>query len=87
MIAPVVTISVYSTEFGLSRRRKNRQCRSVQSIIGATANKLCCNFIWLCNYINVLNRNGSTIVCTHLRPFLPYFDLLVHTERTRGHAN
>jgi hypothetical protein len=34
--APVVTISVYSRALRVSRRWKKRQCRSVQSSIGAT---------------------------------------------------
>jgi len=34
----VVTISVYNKAFLDSRRKKNRQWRSVQSIMGATEN-------------------------------------------------
>jgi hypothetical protein len=35
MSAPVVIISVYNRARELTCRRKNRQCRSVTSIIGA----------------------------------------------------
>jgi hypothetical protein len=42
--APVVTISVYSRTRRETWRRKNRQCRSVQSIIGATERRCVSTF-------------------------------------------
>src|SRR5271170_984287 len=44
---PVVIISVYSRQRRLTRRRKYRQCRSVQSIMGATHNRYDKSFIRL----------------------------------------
>jgi hypothetical protein len=43
--APVVTISVYRSVRRVSRRWKYRQCRSVQSIIGATDMRQAVDFV------------------------------------------
>src|SRR5262249_4069607 len=47
MSAPVVIISVYSRARGLTRRRKYRQWRSVQSLIGGTHSRCEESSIWL----------------------------------------
>src|SRR5438105_11478205 len=50
MTAPVVSISVYNSARRVISRWNTRQCRSVQSIMGATQNR-CDNILMLFRFI------------------------------------
>src|SRR6202047_1677796 len=80
MMAPDVSISVYSRPRRVIRRWKTRQCRSVQSIIGATENNQLLDFsFFLCtfSYLDVVLEEQN-----HRRfpPILAHYCLFFASE-------
>lgn len=62
MMAPVVIISVYSFARRLSSRWKYRHSLSVQSIIGATENRHCSDFVETFGWHWVSAVSGAVIM-------------------------
>src|SRR6266700_1141359 len=69
MSAPVVIISVYRRARGLTTRRKYRQWRSVQSIIGATHNR--CDRSVTRSKSSTIGRSNEALERLTILPVLP----------------
>lgn len=86
-MAPVVNISVYSRLFRVIRRWNIRQCRSVQSIIGATENSQPVDFIlflFICSYLHVVLEKPIDLqfipILAHNRPTAHLAQLVVKRD-------
>jgi hypothetical protein len=80
-MAPVVSISVYSRARRVIRRWNTRQCRSVQSIMGAMAKRQSLKMPILSDF----SGTSCIFLAARLGPFLPVLDCFVVPSTTMSY--